>query len=199
MHCRLCDSNRLLSVLDLGATPPCEAFLTADELDAPETTFPLHLRVCEDCLLLQIPALITPEDTFTEYAYFSSYSDSWVQHAQRFVDDVIERLGLKSDSFVIEVASNDGYLLQHAVAAGIPCLGIEPSGNVGVAARDNAGRPGRLRRTAGGVIPHPKCLTRPPHSPTQSVSLAGPLTHAPRPRRRPAAGRRCGLRSPSAG
>lgn len=135
MHCRLCSSNRLLSVLDLGATPPCEKFLAADELDSPEPTFPLHLRLCEDCLLLQIPALITPEDTFTEYAYFSSYSDSWVQHAKSFVDDAVERLGLGPESFVVEVASNDGYLLQHAVASGIPCLGIEPSVNVGVAAR----------------------------------------------------------------
>ena len=135
MRCRLCDSNRLLSVLDLGATPPCETFLTADELDLPEPTFPLHLRLCEDCLLLQIPALITPEATFTEYAYFSSYSDSWVQHAKRFVQHSADRLGLGSESFVVEVASNDGYLLQHAVAAGIPCLGIEPSVNVGAAAR----------------------------------------------------------------
>ena len=135
MRCRLCDSNRLSSVLDLGATPPCETFLTADELDLPEPTFPLHLRLCEDCLLLQIPALITPEVTFTEYAYFSSYSDSWVQHAKRFVQQSADRLGLGSESFVVEVASNDGYLLQHAVAAGIPCLGIEPSVNVGAAAR----------------------------------------------------------------
>ena len=135
MRCRLCDSNRLLSVLDLGATPPCETFLTADELDLPEPTFPLHLRLCEDCLLLQIPALITPEATFTEYGYFSSYSDSWVQHAKRFVQHSADRLGLGSESFVVEVASNDGYLLQHAVAAGIPCLGIEPSVNVGAAAR----------------------------------------------------------------
>src|SRR6478609_8857967 len=135
MICRLCDSNRLLSVLDLGATPPCEKFLTADELDLTEPTFPLHLRVCEDCLLLQIPALITPEDTFTEYAYFSSYSDTWVQHAKTFVDDAAERLGLGPRTFVVEVASNDGYLLQHAVARGIPCLGIEPSVNVGEAAR----------------------------------------------------------------
>ena len=135
MRCRLCDSNRLLSVLDLGATPPCEKFLTAEELDLQEPTFPLHLRVCEDCLLLQIPALITPEDTFTEYAYFSSFSDSWVQHAKTFVDDAAERLGLGPRSFVVEVASNDGYLLQHAVARGIPCLGIEPSVNVGAAAR----------------------------------------------------------------
>jgi SAM-dependent methyltransferase len=135
VRCRLCESNRLLSVLDLGATPPCEKFLTANELDLPESTFPLHLRVCEDCLLLQIPALITPEDTFTEYAYFSSYSDTWVQHAKSFVDDAAERLGLGRRSFVVEVASNDGYLLQHAVARGIPCLGIEPSVNVGAAAR----------------------------------------------------------------
>ena len=135
MRCRLCNSIRLVSVLDLGATPPCEKFLTADELDAPEPTYPLHLRLCEDCLLLQIPALITPEDTFTEYAYFSSYSESFVQHAKTFVDDTAERLELRRESFVVEVASNDGYLLQHAVAKGIPCLGIEPSVNVGAAAR----------------------------------------------------------------
>ena len=136
MRCRLCNSVRLVSVVDLGATPPCEKFLTADELDLAEETYPLHLRVCEECLLLQIPALITPEDTFTEYAYFSSYSDSWVTHAKTFVDDTAESLGLTGDSFVVEVASNDGYLLQHAVERGIPCLGIEPSVNVGAAARE---------------------------------------------------------------
>ncbi|MFI9508336.1 class I SAM-dependent methyltransferase [Nocardia sp. NPDC052566] len=135
MHCRLCDSERLSSVLDLGATPPCEKFLSATELDLVEPTYPLHLRVCADCLLVQIPALITPEETFTEYAYYSSFSDSWVRHAETFVEHAIERLGLDGDSFMIEVASNDGYLLRHAVAAGIPCLGIEPSVNVGAAAR----------------------------------------------------------------
>ncbi|MBS9533500.1 class I SAM-dependent methyltransferase [Mycobacterium sp. M1] len=135
MQCRLCNSTRLVSVLDLGATPPCEKFLTAGELDLPEQTFPLHLRLCEDCLLLQIPALITPEDTFTEYAYFSSFSDSWVQHAKVFVDTAIQRLRLGADSLVVEVASNDGYLLQHMVAAGVHCLGIEPSVNVGAAAQ----------------------------------------------------------------
>jgi hypothetical protein len=134
--CRLCGSDRLISVLDLGATPPCEKLLTATELELPEATFPLHLRLCEDCLLLQIPALITPEDTFTEYAYFSSYSDSWVQHARSFVDGAADRLGLSANSFVIEVASNDGYLLQHVVDAGVRCLGIEPSVNVGAAAAE---------------------------------------------------------------
>jgi SAM-dependent methyltransferase len=135
MRCRLCNSIRLISIVDLGATPPCEKFLTAEELDSPEPTYPLHLRLCEDCLLLQIPALITPEDTFTEYAYFSSYSDSFVAHAKKLVDDSTERLGLHPESLLVEVASNDGYLLQHAVAKGIRCLGIEPSVNVGAAAR----------------------------------------------------------------
>ncbi len=125
----------MLSVLDLGATPPCEKILTPEELDLPECNYPLHLRLCEECLLLQIPALVTPEETFTEYAYYSSYADSWVEHARRFVDEATTTLGLGGDSLIVEVASNDGYLLQHAVKAGIPCLGIEPSVNVGDAAR----------------------------------------------------------------
>ncbi|WP_067652240.1 class I SAM-dependent methyltransferase [Nocardia harenae] len=136
MRCRLCDSPSLTSVVDLGATPPCEKFLSVAELDLPEPAYPLHLRVCEECLLLQIPALITPEETFTEYAYFSSYSDSWVRHAKTFVEDAVLQLGLTGDSFVVEVASNDGYLLRNVVAAGVPCLGIEPSVNVGAAARE---------------------------------------------------------------
>ncbi|WP_024804669.1 class I SAM-dependent methyltransferase [Nocardia sp. BMG51109] len=135
MRCRLCGSGRLVSVLDLGATPPCEKFLTVAELDLPEPAYPLHLRLCEDCLLLQIPALITPAETFTEYAYFSSYSDSWVHHAKRFVTQAISDLGLGPDALIVEVASNDGYLLRHAVEAGVGCLGIEPSVNVGAAAR----------------------------------------------------------------
>ncbi|APA99417.1 hypothetical protein NS506_05371 [Nocardia seriolae] len=90
MQCRLCDSKSLISVLDLGATSPCEKFLSAAELDLPEPTYPLHLRLCENCLLLQIPALITPEETFTEYAYFSSFSDSWVRHAKLFVDQALD-------------------------------------------------------------------------------------------------------------
>jgi hypothetical protein len=121
--------------LDLGATPPSEKFLNADELDLPELTYPLHLRLCEECMLLQIPALITPEDTFTEYPYFSSFSDSWVQHAKHFVDEAVQRLKLGPRSFVVEVASNDGYLLEHVIAAGVRCLGIEQSVSAGAAAR----------------------------------------------------------------
>jgi hypothetical protein len=110
--------------------------LTAEQLDEPEATFPLHLIVCTECWLAQIPPLIDPGDTFTEYAYFSSFSTSWVEHAKRFVDSSVERLGLGEKSFVVEVASNDGYLLKHVVGHGIRCLGVEPSVNVGQAARD---------------------------------------------------------------
>jgi hypothetical protein len=126
----------MASVVDLGSTPPCERFLTAEQLDEPEVTYPLHLRVCTACWLAQIPPLITPEDTFTEYAYFSSYSTSWVRHAAEFVGTAAQRLGLHGGSFVVEVASNDGYLLQHVVERGIRCLGIEPSVNVGAAAQE---------------------------------------------------------------
>ncbi|RRD05407.1 methyltransferase domain-containing protein [Arachnia propionica] len=134
--CRLCGARALMSVLDLGASPPCESFLTKEQLDLPEVTYPLHLRLCRECLLLQIPALITPQETFGgDYAYLSSFSTSWVEHARRFVDQAIVRLGLSPDDLVVEVAANDGYLLQHVVAAGIRCLGIEPSVNCSEAAR----------------------------------------------------------------
>jgi hypothetical protein len=136
LHCRLCDSERLRSVLDLGATPSCSKFLTPSELDLAEPTFPLNLRLCENCLLLQIPALVWSAGADGEHPSFSSFSDSWAQHAKTFVGETVKRLRLSAESFVVEVASNDGYLLRHVVAAGIPCLGIEPSVNVGVIARD---------------------------------------------------------------
>jgi SAM-dependent methyltransferase len=116
-------------------SPPCESYLTADELDHGETFYPLHVRICEQCLLVQLPAYIPAEDIFSDYAYFSSYSDSWVRHARDYVDLAVARLGLGSDSFVVEVASNDGYLLQHSIAKGIRSLGIEPAANVAEAAR----------------------------------------------------------------
>lgn len=124
-RCRLCGHDDLISVLDLGATPPCERFLTAAMLDEAEETYPLHLRLCPECLLLQIPALISPQDTFSDYAYYSSFSTSWVEHARQFVESATAGFG--PDKFVVEVASNDGYLLQHCVAKGLRCLGIEPS------------------------------------------------------------------------
>ena len=110
-------------------------------------TYPLHVRVCERCLLAQLPPLITPEETFTEYAYFSSFSTSWVEHARRFVDGAVQRLGLGPESFVVEVASNDGYLLQHVVAAGHPLPGRRAVGE------RRRGGPGEGRPDADGV-PH---------------------------------------------
>jgi SAM-dependent methyltransferase len=132
--CRLCSSELTSTFVDLGMSPPCETYLTAEQTDNGEVFYPLHVRVCPNCLLVQLPAYIPPEDIFSHYAYFSSFSDSWVKHAETFVEKAVDRLGLGTDSFVVEVASNDGYLLQHCVARGIPCLGIEPAANVAEAA-----------------------------------------------------------------
>jgi hypothetical protein len=128
--CRLCGAELRRTFVDLGMSPPCELILSADQIDQGETFYPLHVRICESCLLVQLPAYIPADEIFTdEYAYYSSYSDSWVQHAKTFVHDAAKRLGLSQDSFVVEVASNDGYLLQHSVALGIRSLGIEPTAN----------------------------------------------------------------------
>jgi hypothetical protein len=121
-------------VVDLGMSPLCESFLTADQLDQMEPFYPLHVRVCESCLLVQLPEYVPPEEIFVEYAYFSSYSDTFVQHARDYVAEITQRLGLGRDSLVVEVASNDGYLLQHFVERDIPVLGIEPARNVAEAA-----------------------------------------------------------------
>jgi SAM-dependent methyltransferase len=111
-------------------SPLCESFLRADQVNQMEPFYPLHVRVCRGCFLVQLEAYVGGEDIFTEYAYFSSYSDSWVEHARRYTELVIERLRLNSDSFVVELASNDGYLLQHFVERGVPVLGVEPARNV---------------------------------------------------------------------
>ncbi|WP_433505942.1 methyltransferase domain-containing protein [Pseudonocardia halophobica] len=174
LRCRLCGSSNLRSFLDLGATPPCELFLTAEALELPEPTYPLHVRVCEECLLAQLPPLITPEETFTEYAYFSSYSTSWVEHAKRFVDASSERLGLGSDSFVVEVASNDGYLLQHVVERGVRCLGIEPSRNVGEAARERG-----VPTLTAFLTPETGVRVRAEHGPADLVALNNVYAHIP--------------------
>jgi hypothetical protein len=117
-------------------SPLCESYLPAEQLDAAEAFYPLHVRLCESCLLVQIPAYVSGEHIFSDYAYFSSYSDSWVAHAKRYAEAMIDRLGLTPDSMVTEVASNDGYLLQHFVARGIPVLGVEPAANVAEVARE---------------------------------------------------------------
>jgi 2-polyprenyl-3-methyl-5-hydroxy-6-metoxy-1,4-benzoquinol methylase len=121
--------------VDLGMSPLCESYVPAAKLDQAETFYPLHVRLCDACLLVQLPAYVPGEEIFSDYAYFSSYSDSWVAHAKRYAQEMTERLSLAPDSLVTEVASNDGYLLQHFVAAGIPVLGVEPAANVAEAAR----------------------------------------------------------------
>jgi len=115
-------------------SPLCESYISAQSVDAPELFYPLNVLLCEGCLLVQLPAYVSGEHIFSDYAYFSSYSDSWVAHAKRYADEMIAALDLTADSLVSEVASNDGYLLQHFVAEGIPVLGVEPAGNVAEAA-----------------------------------------------------------------
>ncbi len=133
--CRLCEQPLTHTFVDLGMSPLCESYVQAEDLDEPETFYPLHVRQCSSCLLVQLPAYVSGEEIFSDYAYFSSYSDSWVAHAKRFATEMTVRLRLNSDSLVTEVASNDGYLLQHFLAEGVPVLGIEPAANVAEAAR----------------------------------------------------------------
>jgi hypothetical protein len=116
--------------MDLGMSPLCESFIGADQRNQMEPFYPLHAYVCEECFLVQVEAYVRPEHIFTEYAYFSSYSDSWLLHAKKYVEMIVGRLGLAAQHSVIELGSNDGYLLQYFVARGIPVLGIEPAANV---------------------------------------------------------------------
>ena len=134
-ECRLCGAPLTRTFVDLGMSPLCESYVPAAKLDDAEVFYPLHVRLCEACLLVQLPAYVSGEHIFSDYAYFSSYSDSWVAHAKRYAEAMIGRLDLTSGSLVTEVASNDGYLLQHFQAADIPVLGVEPAANVAEAAR----------------------------------------------------------------
>jgi SAM-dependent methyltransferase len=128
--CRFCGTSLRHRVVDLGMSPLCESFLRADQLNQMEPFYPLTVWVCEQCFLVQLEEYVTGEEIFSDYAYFSSFSDSWLNHSRRYVDQMIDRLHLTSNSHVVEVASNDGYLLQYFVQRGIPALGIEPAANV---------------------------------------------------------------------
>jgi hypothetical protein len=129
-HCRLCGALLRHTFVDLGMSPPCEDIRTEEQLDEMEPCYPLHVRVCERCFLVQLKEYVSPDDIFREYAYFSSYSSSWVEHAKAYCEDIAKRLSLGSGSMVVELASNDGYLLKHFKALGIPILGVEPAINV---------------------------------------------------------------------
>ena len=133
--CRFCGAPLQHTFVDLGMSPLCESYVPADRVNAMEPFYPLHAKVCETCLLVQLEEFVTADAIFSEYAYFSSYSDSWVAHARNYVEMATERFDLDDSSLVMELASNDGYLLQHVVARGIPALGIEPAANVAEVAR----------------------------------------------------------------
>lgn len=133
--CRLCQAPLTRTFIDLGMSPLCESFLTADQVDRMEAYFPLHVLVCDRCFLVQLQEYVKPESIFTEYAYFSSYATSWVEHARKYCHMIKDRLHLGPGSQVIEIASNDGYLLQHFLPLGIHVTGIEPAANVAEVAR----------------------------------------------------------------
>ncbi len=128
--CRFCGATLNITFVDLGMSPLCESFLAADQINQMEPFYPLRVYVCETCYLVQLEAYVTPEHIFTEYAYFSSFSTAWLKHVSDYTNQMTERFGLNQDSFVVELASNDGYLLQYFVEKNIPVLGIEPAKNV---------------------------------------------------------------------
>jgi hypothetical protein len=134
--CRLCGEALSDTVVDLGMSPLCESFVRPEQLDTMEPFYPLRVLVCRHCWLVQLEQYVSAEHIFTEYAYFSSFSDSWVQHARDYTSSMIDRFDLGPTSQVVELASNDGYLLQWFVNAGVPSLGIEPAANVAAAAEE---------------------------------------------------------------
>lgn len=130
LRCRFCNTELKNTFVDLGMSPLSNSYLKKENLLGMERFFPLHVFVCEKCFLVQLPAFETPEGIFSDYAYFSSYSDSWLEHCRKYVEQMNERYHYDKNSLVVEVASNDGYLLQYFHKNGIPVLGIEPAANV---------------------------------------------------------------------
>ena len=139
--CRNCAAPLTLTLVDLGLSPLANSYVPPEQADTPCPRYPLHARVCSTCYLVQVDDAVPASEIFNaEYAYFSSYSESWLAHARAYVENMVDRFGLGPDDLVIEIASNDGYLLQYFVEKGIPVLGIEPSGNVAAAAEEKGVR-----------------------------------------------------------
>ncbi|WP_394233863.1 methyltransferase domain-containing protein [Pseudomonas anguilliseptica] len=137
MKCRGCGAGLHVPLIDLGTAPPSNAYLRADQLDQAEQWVPLRVLVCDSCWLVQTEDYRSADSLFdADYAYFSSYSSSWLEHAQRYVTQMVERFGLNAQSRVVEIAANDGYLLQYVAQSGIPCLGVEPTASTAYAARE---------------------------------------------------------------
>ncbi|WP_339862943.1 class I SAM-dependent methyltransferase [Thalassospira alkalitolerans] len=132
--CRACGAELNHTLVDLGDSPLANSYVTLDRKDTVDNRYPLHARVCGDCFLVQVDDVVPPSDIFSDYAYFSSYSTSWVEHARKYCEQAKDRLSLDAQSLVVEVASNDGYLLQHFVTANVPVLGVEPAANVAIEA-----------------------------------------------------------------
>jgi len=132
--CRFCSAPLTQTFVDLGLSPLANSLLAEEDLDREEPRYPLHAYVCGSCLLVQLAEQASPQEIFEDYVYFSSYSDSWVEHARRYVEQMIDRFGFDGDSSVVEIASNDGYLLQWFVERGVPVLGVEPAANVAAVA-----------------------------------------------------------------
>ena len=130
VNCRFCGHALRHTFVDLGMSPLCQTHITAEQLNHMEPFYPLHAYLCERCFLVQLEEFVSPGEIFSEYAYFSSCADSWVQHARKYCELMCERFGIGRHSRVVEIASNDGYLLQHFVAKGVPVLGVEPAANV---------------------------------------------------------------------
>src|SRR5437899_8834475 len=135
-RCRFCGAPLIHTFVNLGMSPLCESYLRPEQLNQMEPFYPLHAFVCEKCFLVQLEEFVSPDNIFTEYAYFSSYSDSWLEHCRRYTDQMRDRFGLDGKSLVVELASNDGYLLQYFVQKNIPVLGIEPAANVAKVAEE---------------------------------------------------------------
>jgi len=135
-NCRFCGTRVSHTFVDLGMSPLCQTHISPEQLNHMEPFYPLHAYVCHECLLVQLDEYVAPSNIFSDYAYFSSYSDSWVEHARRYAEAMTQRLGLGAKSRVVEIASNDGYLLQHFVRKGIPVLGVEPAANVAQVAQE---------------------------------------------------------------
>jgi len=148
-RCRFCGARLDTTFVDLGMSPLCESYVPRERLNAMEPFYPLHVWVCRNCFLVQLEEYVSPEDIFSEYAYFASYSDSWLQHVKDYTDLMVDRFGFDGSSQVVELASNDGYLLQYFVQKGIPVLGVEPAGNVAAAA-EQKGVPTRVEFFTAG-------------------------------------------------
>ncbi|WP_020592689.1 class I SAM-dependent methyltransferase [Kiloniella laminariae] len=174
LHCRSCGTELKHTFLDLGQTPLANSYIKKENEKTAEKQYPLHARVCHSCFLVQVEDVVPPEDIFSDYAYFSSYASSWVEHAKSYADNAIRRFDLTEKSFVVEVASNDGYLLQHFVKQSIPVLGVEPAANVAVEARKKS-----VPTTVAFFGRETALKVRADHGPADLMAANNVLAHVP--------------------